>query len=141
MSARAGVVVIDGYCGVCARSADLLVRLDRRAHLTIVPSQELGALDRYGLTPGQVAASVWFLPRPADGGRGGGRTARPVGGARAVGAALDTALGIRLFEPIAGAPLLGRVIERGYRWVAANRRRLPGATPWCHRVDTCAEPA
>lgn len=140
MTQRTGVVVIDGYCGVCARSADLLVRLDRRARLTIVPSQEIGALVRYGLTPEQVAASVWFVPRTASehGGEPTGR--RPLGGARAVGAALDTALGVRLFEPVAAAPLLGRLIERGYRWVAANRRRLPGATPWCHRVDTCAEP-
>jgi predicted DCC family thiol-disulfide oxidoreductase YuxK len=31
------------------------------------------------------------------------------------------------------------VQRRLYRWVAENRRRLPGTTPWCARYpDDCA---
>lgn len=134
MAARTGILVIDGRCGVCARSADLLASLDRRSRLTIVPSQAPGVIERYGLTAEQAEESVWFVPtrghRPA-------RRAPVLGRAEAVAAALDTALGVRLFLGIAAVPLLGALLDRGYRWFAANRSLFPGATPWCERAGGC----
>ncbi|WP_454299581.1 thiol-disulfide oxidoreductase DCC family protein [Salana multivorans] len=134
MAVRTGVLVIDGRCGVCARSADLLVLLDRHSRLTIVPSQEPGALECYGLTPEQAAVSVWFVPTREH---RRARRAPVLGRARAVAAALDTVLGVRLLSTLAASPVLRRLLDRCYRWFAANRSRFPGATPWCERDPGC----
>ncbi|WP_454293284.1 thiol-disulfide oxidoreductase DCC family protein [Salana multivorans] len=134
MAARTGVLVINGCCGVCARSADLLARLDRHARVTIVPSQGPGVLECYGLTPERAAESVWFVPTR---GHRQARQAPVLGRARAVAAALDTVLGVRLFSALAASRALGGVLDRCYRWFAANRSRFPGATPWCERDPGC----
>jgi predicted DCC family thiol-disulfide oxidoreductase YuxK len=71
------------------------------------------------LSEQQASASVWWLG--ADG--------RRVRGAEAVNAALSAALGTNL--PVAVYRVTGRLQERAYAWVARNRYRLRGVTPYC----------
>ena len=54
-----------------------------------------------------------------------------VGGARAIALALEVGRDARwptLPWKVPGAPWL---LDRMYQLIAANRHRLPGATPWC----------
>lgn len=114
------LVVFDGHCGVCTRSVGLLHRIDRKARLTVAPFQAAGVLETAGVTREQAAAQVWFR-----------EGATLTGGAEAVSRMLDTALGIRFFAVLHHVPGVKQVQNWIYRWVAANRYRLPGTTPWC----------
>ncbi|MDO4918275.1 thiol-disulfide oxidoreductase DCC family protein, partial [Kocuria sp.] len=124
-------VVFDGRCGFCTRSVGWVRRLDRHGRIELHAWQEPGVLERFGLTPEQGDTSVWAIPArcgaeaPA---RGSAHS-----GARAVAAILDTALGTRCFGALYDLPLVGRVQEGIYRWVAAHRGGFPGVTPWCEQ--------
>lgn len=114
------LLVFDGDCGFCTTSARWL---DDRLppDVTVVPWQQLD-LDEVGLTSEGVAASVWWIDAAG----------RRVGGAGAVGAALD-AIGGR-WRPLgwlARHRPTSWLAEPAYRLVAANRHRLPGGTPAC----------
>ncbi|KAA2262229.1 DUF393 domain-containing protein [Solihabitans fulvus] len=126
-----GTLIFDGGCGFCTRSRNLLTRLDRHGRVGTVPFQEDGVEERTGLRPDQLAASVWWLD--ADGGR--------CGGAEAVNSALSAALGTRLPLLVYRLPGMGRLQEAVYRWVAANRYRFPGVTPWCQQHPAGCRPA
>ncbi|HEY3261576.1 MAG TPA: DUF393 domain-containing protein [Pseudonocardiaceae bacterium] len=114
-----GTIVFDGRCGFCTRLIGWLSRLDRRRQVTVRPYQGHGVLAATGVRREQASSSVWWLG--AD-----GRLAR---GAEAVNAALSAALGTRL--PLAVYRPTRWLQERAYGWVAANRHRLPGVTPYC----------
>jgi predicted DCC family thiol-disulfide oxidoreductase YuxK len=114
-----GTLVFDGRCGFCTRSAGWLRRLDRRGRLTLRPYQDADVLAAAGLTVEQASRSVWWLDPDGS----------VVGGAHAVNAALTAAIGVRL--PLWLYRLTRPLQERLYAWVAANRYRLPGATPYC----------
>lgn len=128
-----GTLLFDGRCGFCTRSVGWLARLDRHHRVTAIPNQSPGAAERYRLTPARLAESVWWI----------GLDGVPRSGAEAVNHALAAALGTRL--PVLlylRVPGMRRLQEAVYRWVAANRHRLPGTTPWCtrHPAD-CAAPS
>ena len=112
-------MVFDGECGFCTRSVGWLRRLDRRGRVTVRPFQRHGVLSDVGLRRDQAAASVWW--RGEDG--------QLAHGADAVNAAVSAALGIRL--PLAFYRLTRGLQERAYTWVANNRHRLRGVTPYC----------
>ncbi|MEZ5114668.1 MAG: DCC1-like thiol-disulfide oxidoreductase family protein [Candidatus Nanopelagicales bacterium] len=121
------VLVIDGDCGFCRRSADALQRW-LPSGWTVRESQQVdpGPL---GLTAADLARSAWWVESTAEG-------TRSYGGARAVGAVLlrarrpwSTALGMAAF-----VPPTSWVAAAAYRAVARYRGRLPGATPAC-RTD------
>jgi predicted DCC family thiol-disulfide oxidoreductase YuxK len=58
--------------------------------------------------------------------------------AEAINAALAAALGTR--APLLVYRLTRRAQESLYQWIANNRFRLPGATPWCDRYPAdCTE--
>ena len=124
-------LVFDGYCGFCTRSVLWVARLDRHERVRFVPYQAPGVLDAYGLTAAEADAAAWAFP--ASGGR--------LRGAEAVNAALAAALGTRL--PLAAYRLPGvrRLQDAAYAWVARNRRRFRGVTPWCvaHPEAGCAD--
>jgi predicted DCC family thiol-disulfide oxidoreductase YuxK len=124
------VMVIDGHCGMCARSARFLRRLDRGERLSIVAAQVPGVRDGYGLTVEQTDAMVWAVGPDGD----------PVGGARAIGLALATALGGRWpLWPwrVPGVPWL---LDRIYRFVADHRGWFPADDPWCDQhPGRCAD--
>ncbi len=83
------------------------------------PFQGHGVLADVGLRRDEAAASVWWL----------GEDGRLAHGADAVNAAVSAALGIRL--PLAFYRLTRGLQERAYTWVANNRHRLHGVTPYC----------
>lgn len=117
-----GLLVFDGECGFCTRCRDALVRLDRHRRLETVAFQEPGVAERTGISHADFDA-VWWLG--ADGSR--------LRGAAAVNAALGAVLGLRLPLAVYRVPGIRQAQEALYRWVAANRHRFPGTTPWCTR--------
>lgn len=116
-----GTLIFDGECGFCTRSRDLLIRLDRRHRMDTEPLQRPGVPERVGVPREDLKKSVYWLAED-------GTTCT---GAEAVNAALSTALGTGLPSRIYRLPGMRGVQEAAYRWVAANRHRLPGKTPWC----------
>ncbi len=131
------VLLFDGGCGMCTRSARTLARLAGASELDtdgervdIVPSQRLGVLDRTGVTAEQAAESVWTV------------TASPtivVGGPRSI--ALAIAVGRRQRWPLwpFAVPGVGWLLDRIYALIAANRGKFPGETPWCaQHPERCA---
>lgn len=121
------LLVFDGECGFCTRSLGWLRLVDRKRLIETAPYQRAGVPEQLGISREQCAASVQW--RGADGSR--------AEGAEAVNAALSFALGTRWPERVYRHST--GVQRRLYRWVAENRRRLPGMTPWCARYpDDCA---
>ena len=115
------VVVFDGHCGMCTRSARLLTRLDRRGALELVASQAPGVLDRTGVTESEAEVAAW--------------TVAPDGTRSAVLAAIALALavgrGARWPTLPWRLPLAPWVLDRVYQFVADHRSWFPGETPWC----------
>lgn len=116
-----GVLVFDGRCGFCTRSVGWLRRVDRRRRVELVPLQLPGAPARVGATVEECLAAVRW--QHADGSR--------AAAAEAINSALAAALGTPV--PVLVYRVTRRLQEWLYRWVADNRYRLPGATPWCER--------
>lgn len=86
-----------------------------------MPLQRPGVAEEAGVSRQRLTAEVCWLD--ADG------TAS--WGAEAINAALSEALGNRLPLRIYRLPGIRGLQGLGYRFVAANRHRLPGSTPWC----------
>jgi predicted DCC family thiol-disulfide oxidoreductase YuxK len=121
------LLVFDGECGFCTRTLGWIRLLDRKRLIETAPYQRSGVPERLGISRERCAASVQW--QGTDGSR--------AEGAAAVNAALSFALATswpeRIYRRSAG------VQQRLYQWVADNRRRLPGITPWCTRYpDDCA---
>lgn len=113
------LLVFDGDCGFCTWSAGVIRRWGQ-GRLVVVPWQRAD-LVALGLEPDACAQAVQFVDE-----------AEHSAGAAAVGRAL---LVCRAPAPLAGRLLLwppvAPLADRAYRIVAANRHRLPGATPAC----------
>lgn len=118
------LLVFDGNCGFCTRTLGWLRLLDRHRQIETVPLQRADAAERVGASPEECASSVRW--RGADGTRAGGAEAI----AHALSVALDAAWPVPFYRRTA------RWQERLYRWVADNRYRLPGITPWCVRYPS-----
>jgi predicted DCC family thiol-disulfide oxidoreductase YuxK len=116
-----GTLIFDGECGFCTRSRDLLVKLDRRHRIRTLPFQRPGAPEEAGVSVDELRKSVYW--RADDG--------STYAGAEAVNAALSTALGTGLPLRVYRLPGVRKLQDAAYRWVAANRHKLPGTTPWC----------
>ncbi|WP_312918287.1 DUF393 domain-containing protein [Kocuria sp.] len=117
-------LVFDGNCGFCTRCVGWARTLDRHDRIALHAYQVPGVLERFGLTNAEGNASVWAVLS-----RSGERSS----GAHAVAVTLDTALGIRVFEPFYRLPPVRWVQDRVYRWVADHRGKFPGVTPWCQQ--------
>lgn len=116
-----GTLFFDGGCGMCTRARNLLVRFDRTGNLQTEPYQQPGTAQRLGVPAEQLPESVWWL----------GEAGEVYAAAEAVNAALSSALGTRAPLQIYRIPGVGQVQEAVYRWVADNRYRFPGTTPFC----------
>ena len=116
------VLVYDGDCGICTRFARLSTRLRRRrGDYAVAPWQtlDLGAL---GLTAQQCDAAVQWVA--ADGSVSSSQDAV----ARSLLAAHPALRPVGALILAPGVNALAGVV---YRWVAANRSRLPGGTAAC----------
>ena len=125
-------------------------------------SQQHGVQARTGVTDAEADRAAWTVvdevsdrsdlddrtefPDSVGGDGSEGRDPQPghakVGGARAVGLALEVgrdATWPTLAWRVPGLPWL---LDRVYALIAANRHRLPGETPWCAaNPGACATPA
>lgn len=116
---RLPLLVYDGDCGFCTRSAWLVDRLPVRCD--VVPWQETD-LVAFGVSEARARHEVvWIEP--------GGRVS---GGASAVAEVFKhAAMPWPVLGWVLSAPLVRTLAGLVYRWVAANRSRLPGVTPAC----------
>jgi predicted DCC family thiol-disulfide oxidoreductase YuxK len=116
-----GTLFFDGACGMCTRSRDLLLRVNRAGKLQTEALQSHGAAQRLGIAPTELLESVRWLDS----------SGAVYSGAEAANAALSAALGTRIPLLVYRIPGIRFVEEAIYRWVAANRYRFPGTTPYC----------
>lgn len=114
-------LLYDADCGFCMRALAVLRRLDRHRRVTAYALQESGSLERFGVDEQQALDAAWA--REPD-----GRLHR---GAGALNAALSAAIGTRLPVRMYRLPGIRAAQDAGYRWVAANRYRLPGGSSAC----------
>jgi predicted DCC family thiol-disulfide oxidoreductase YuxK len=115
------VLFFDGACGMCTRSVELLNRLDRTGKLRAEPLQSPGTAQRLGISPSELLDTVRWMDS----------SGAVYSGAEAANAALSTAIGTRIPLLIYRIPGIRFIEEAVYRWVAANRYRFPGTTPYC----------
>jgi predicted DCC family thiol-disulfide oxidoreductase YuxK len=118
---NAGTLFFDGACGMCTRSRDLLLRFNRTGNVQTETLQSPGAAQRLGIAPAGLLESVRWLDA----------SGAVYSGAEAANAALSAAVGTRIPLAIYRIPGIRFVEEAAYRWVAANRYRFPGTTPYC----------
>ena len=118
------ILIYDGDCGFCTRSARWIESHWRPGTARVVAAQDLddATLAAHGLTRADVTEAAWWI-----GSDGGARR-----GDRAIAAALRAAPGWP--NPIGRAltlPGIRSVAPTGYALVARVRHRLPGATEAC----------
>lgn len=116
-----GTLFFDGACGMCTRSHDLLLKLNRTGELRTEALQSPGAEDRLGIHSSRLLESVRWLDS----------SGAVYSGAEAANAALSTAIGTTLPLKLYRVPGMRFVEDAVYHWVAANRYRFPGTTPYC----------
>lgn len=116
-----GTLFFDGNCGMCTRAHDFLVRHDRTGNLETEPLQAPGVADRLGVSEDRLLDEVRWLDA----------SGAVYGGAEAANAAVSVAIGSRAPLLIYRLPGVRHAQDAVYRWVAANRYRFPGKTPYC----------
>jgi predicted DCC family thiol-disulfide oxidoreductase YuxK len=118
---RAGTLFFDGACGMCTRSRDLLLRMDRAGNVQTEALQSPGAAERLGITSASLLESVRWLDSSGS----------VYSGAEAANAALSAAIGNRIPLAVYRIPGIRFIEDVVYRWVVAHRYRFPGTTPYC----------
>jgi predicted DCC family thiol-disulfide oxidoreductase YuxK len=121
-----GTLFFDGACGMCTRSEQLLLRLNRTGELQTEPLQSPGAAERLGIPPSRLLESVRWLDS----------SKAVYSGAEAANAAFSTAIGTNVPLLLYRVPGVRFIQEAIYRWVAAHRYRFPGTTPYCESHPT-----
>jgi predicted DCC family thiol-disulfide oxidoreductase YuxK len=98
------------------------MRLNKNFRFVVLPWQTQGLLDRVGLTAEQTMAAAWFADEE-------GKLFR---GAEAINKSLEYLGGVyKLISLMYYVPGLKQIEDWVYRWVAANRYKLPGSTAAC----------
>lgn len=122
------LLIYDGWCGLCTRTADWVRSHDPRRRVAILPNQTPGLCERAGLTRAQVDEAAWVIDR-----RG-----RRYAGAAALNRTLEELGGWRTLSALYRLPGLHQLEDTVYRWFAANRGRFSrwGAVPGCARPGT-----
>jgi predicted DCC family thiol-disulfide oxidoreductase YuxK len=108
-------VLYDGQCRVCAASARLLRRWDTAGRLELVPYQDPAVPERFPTIPAAALREAMQVVGP-DGARWEG--------AAAVERILSLLPAGGLLAWSFRVPVLGALLNRGYRWFARNRFRL-----------------
>ena len=124
------VLVFDGDCAICstlARFVERRIRV-RERDFVVAPWQELD-LSLLGVTEAQCIEALQWVPS-----HGAVASAQ-----NAVASTLSNGhLWWRPFGLLLRAPGINQLAGVVYRWVAANRHRLPGGTPACSRPTSTA---
>ena len=118
--AKGPLLVFDGDCGFCTTSVNRLrTLLPRFPEAT--PWQWID-LDAYGLSQEDVNDYAWVIT-----------PTHHYGGHSAFSALLrmQRSFVLRLAGHLLATPPFSWAAALGYRWIAANRHRLPGGTPAC----------
>jgi predicted DCC family thiol-disulfide oxidoreductase YuxK len=126
MNATAGTLFFDGACGMCTRSRDLLLRFNRTGNVQTETLQSPGTAQRLGITPTSLLDSVRWLDASGT----------VYSGAEAANAAFSAAVGTRIPLAIYRIPGIRFIEDAVYRWIAAQRYRFPGTTPYCESHPT-----
>ena len=108
-----GVLFFDGACGMCTRSRDFLLKLDRTGDLQTEPLQRAGTAERLGISPERLMEQVWWLDS----------SGQVYGGAEAANAAVSAALGTRL--PLLGLSDSRHEVPAGGHLPVGRRPSLP----------------
>lgn len=114
-SGRPYTVVWDGSCKVCGRLVALLGKWDRRNAIETIPYQNAGVLARFPWIPAEEYTQAVQLIGP------GGQTWQ---GAAAIDRLLDVLPYGGWLGWVFNLPLVGRQLDRFYRWFARNRYRF-----------------
>jgi predicted DCC family thiol-disulfide oxidoreductase YuxK len=101
----------------------LVGALDRRHRVTMVPFQKPGAAAAHGLSIPQCESAAWAVTPD--------RQRYP--GAASINMALAVILRTRLPLWLYAVPGLRQLQDSAYAWIARNRSRLPGDTPYCEQ--------
>ena len=117
----AGILFFDGACGMCTRSRNLLLKMDRTGNVQTEALQSPGTAERLGIAPTSLLDSVRWLDS----------TGAVYSGAEAANAAFSAAIGTRIPLAVYRIPGIRTIEEAIYRWVATHRYRFPGTTPYC----------
>lgn len=117
------LLVYDGDCGFCTRSAEWL---SDHGRLPISSWQALDDLAAWGLTPAMVEEAAQWLRWDQE----------PLSGAEAIAHALMERgpWPVRLLGRIIASRLVAPVAAGVYGFVATHRHRMPGGSPAC-RID------
>jgi predicted DCC family thiol-disulfide oxidoreductase YuxK len=116
-----GTLFFDGACGMCTRSRNFLVKMNRTGDMWTEPLQRAGTAERLGISAERLMESVWWLDSSGD----------VYGGAEAANAAVSAALGTAVPLLVYRVPGMRSLQNAIYRWIAGHRPRFPGATPYC----------
>ena len=106
-----GWILYDGDCPSCTASAKRFDRIFRRRGFIFLPLQTDWVMQRLGLEPGAPLEEMRVLT--ADG--------RDIGGADAVIFLARQIWWARPFAALARLPGIHKLLDRGYRWIAAHR--------------------
>src|SRR4029077_2661714 len=106
-----GWILYDGACRSCAASAQRFDRIFRRRGFLFLPLQTNWVMQRLDLEPGAPLEEIRVLT--ADG--------RGIGGADAVVFLARQICWALPFAALAQSPAMHKLLDRGYRWIAAHR--------------------
>ena len=123
-----GVLIYDGDCQFCQLSLEFGIR-----HMKVFPkyvaSQRINPAD-FGLSQADVRAQIWLFEPGND-------TAKRLGGHLAAGAILlgQPNVLFRAMGWLISTPPTSWLAYLAYRFIAANRHRLPGGSRQCKIED------
>jgi len=116
-----GTLFFDGKCGMCTRSRDFLLKMNRTGELRTEPLQGDGVAEKLRVPEDRLLDAVRWLDA----------SGAVYSGAEAANAAVSSALGTRVPLRIYRIPGVRALEDAVYRWVAGHRYRFPGTTPYC----------
>ena len=114
-------LLYDRDCGFCGKCVRFLRRIDRHGRVRIFAVQDADARAHFGVDLDRALEQVWALDSDGE----------LHSGAAAVNVAFGAALGTRIPLMVYKIPGIRQIQDHLYRWVAANRYRLPGKGGTC----------
>lgn len=124
-------VIFDGLCGMCTRTLRYARKLDRKGVVTFRPCQSLPEEGWHGIKQWQCNKVLVTVAEDGTVALGG----------EAMMLMLAAMTGTNIPVKFGKLPFVRPLMRRSYGWVARNRRRFPGDTPWCLQHPEECNPA